>query len=144
MRKNLNLTPTFGYIPKFADGTVICCQVDQFPVKDLSLFKENGFPRSDIGIIDRMNASDVDPDLVKQISARMMDTSCRSPYDGMSDEEMLKVLRPAYVQTATEVKFFEESVYQFIKEKSDSLKKTNDSTVSVDSVDNVSSDNENV
>lgn len=128
MRKNVNLVPTSGYIPKFEDGTVICCQVDQFPVKDKSMFKDNGFPRSDIGIVDRMSTLNMDKDLIEHVSNRMMDLSAESPYKGMSDDEMLHVLRPAFVQTATEYKEYTEQVYQFMREKSESLKKTEETS----------------
>lgn len=143
MRKNINLQPTFGYIPKFADGSVIVCQVDQFPVKDKSLFKDNGFPRSDIGIVDRMSTLHMDKDLIEHVSSRMMDLSAESPYKGMSDDEMLRVLRPAFVQTATEYKEYTEQVYQFIREKSESLKKTDETSTTdnvVESPDVVSSE----
>lgn len=132
MKKNVNVTPLFGYIPHFEDGSVIVCQVDQFAVKDPSLFKENGFPRTDIGIIDRMSSSDVDPDIISHISQRMVDISSHSPYDGMTDEEMLRVLRPANVQTATEFKFYSESVYNFMREKTESLRKSDTTTTTVD------------
>lgn len=134
MRKNVNLKTTSSYIPLFGDGSVVVCQVDQFPVKDKSLFKENGFPRSDIGIIDRLSTLNMDRDLIEQISARMMDTSVRSPYEGLSDDEMLRVLRPANVQTATEYKFYSESVYHIMRENSEILRKTS-TTSSTDDVD---------
>lgn len=143
MRKNVNFIPTFGYIPKFDDGSVICCQVDQFPVKDKSMFKDNGFPRSDIGIVDRMSTLNMDKDLIEHVSNRMMDLSAESPYKGMSDDEMLRVLRPAFVQTATEYKEYTEQVYQFIREKSESLKKTDETSTTdnvVESPDVVSSE----
>lgn len=128
MRKNVNLIPTLGYIPKFEDGSVISCQVDQFPVKDKSMFKDNGFPRSDIGIVDRMSTLNMDKDLIEHVSNRMMDLSAESPYKGMTDDEMLRVLRPAFVQTATEYKEYTEQVYQFMREKSESLKKTEETS----------------
>lgn len=140
MRKNLNLIATSSFIPKFEDGSIIACQVDQFPVKDPSLFKENGFPRTDIGIIDRMSTLNMDPDLLNQISSRMMDVSCRSPYEGMTDDEMLRVLRPACVQTATEYKFYSESVYQLMREKSESLRKTDTTSTTDESASSSSSD----
>lgn len=143
MRKNVNLIPTLGYIPKFDDGSVICCQVDQFPVKDKSMFKDNGFPRSDIGIVDRMSTLNMDKDLIEHVSNRMMDLSAESPYKGMSDDEMLRVLRPAFVQTATEYKEYTEQVYQFMREKSESLKKTDETSTTdnvVESLDVVSSE----
>lgn len=143
MRKNVNLVPTSGYIPRFEDGSVISCQVDQFPVKDKSLFKDNGFPRSDIGIVDRMSTLNMDKDLIEHVSNRMMDLSAESPYKGMTDDEMLRVLRPAFVQTATEYKEYTEQVYQFMREKSESLKKTEETSTTdnvVESPDVVSSE----
>lgn len=134
MRKNLNNVSTEAYIPIFADGSVIVCQVDQFPVKDPSLFKENGFPRTDIGIIDRMSTLNMDKDLIDHISSRFTDMSVKSPYEGMSDDEMLRVLRPAYVQTATEYKHYTEQVYQFMREKSESLRKSEEVTSTEDVV----------
>lgn len=132
MRKNVNVVSVESFIPTFSDGSTIVCQVDQFPVKDPSLFKENGFPRSDVSIIDRMSTLNMDKDLIEHISSRFSDVSVKSPYEGMSDDEMLRVLRPAYVQTATEYKHYTEQVYQFMKEKSDSLRKSEEVTSTED------------
>lgn len=133
MRKNVNYGYAPAYIPKFQDGTTLVCQVDQFPVKDSSLFKENGFPRTDIGIVERMSSLNVDRDLLNQIASRMMDTSVQSPYNGMSDDEMLRVLRPAYVQTATEYKYYVQQVYEIMSERSESVKTSDATDVSVES-----------
>lgn len=140
MRKNVNYGYAPAYIPKFPDGSTLVCQVDQFPVKDPSLFKENGFPRTDIAIVERMSALNVDRDLMNQIASRMMDTSAESPYKGMSDDEMLRVLRPAYVQTATEYKYYTEQVYQIMRERSEAIKDTPETDVSTESKESLASE----
>lgn len=107
--------------PTLADGSEMVCQVDRFPVSDKSLFKSNGFPCSDIGILDRFSRERHSKEEIEMIASRLQEIKAE-PANKMSDDELIRTLRPAWCQTASEVAAFDESMYQYMSDKAASLR----------------------
>lgn len=129
--KNVNLQRVSFYIPCFGDGVVQTLPVDDFPVKDKSNYKVNGFPRSDMSILDRFSRSNVSREQIEMIASRLMELQAQKD-DGLSDDEKLKVLRPSWVQTASEYAQYEEMVYNVLSERREQLSKDEKQNLTVD------------
>lgn len=116
--KNQN---TFRYTPnkpKFPDGREISLPIDQFPVSDKSLFKDDGFPANEIDILDRFSRnSNIDEDFVKMVAQRI-EALPEEKSDDLSIEQKIRLLRPAWCQTPSEYAAYSEAVYQYMSEQS--------------------------
>lgn len=114
--KNQNFYRRPSYVPRTFDGVVRLIPIDQFPVSDKGLQKDDGFPMSDIGLLDRFSRdANVDPDFVKKVAARCEEIQNKSP--NISIEEEIRCLRPAWCQTPSEYAVYSESVYQYMRSK---------------------------
>lgn len=129
--RNVNLKRVDFYVPRFADGVIQKLPVDDFPVKDTSNYKINGFPRSDMSILDRFSRSNVSREQIEMIATRLQELQAQ-PDDGLSDAEKLKVLRPSWVQTASEYAQYEEMVYNVLAERKEQLAKSKEQNVTVE------------
>lgn len=129
--KNVNLQRVSFYTPCFGDGVVQTLPVDDFPVKDKSNYKINGFPRSDMSILDRFSRSNVSREQIEMIASRLQELQAQKD-DGLSDDEKLKVLRPSWVQTASEYAQYEEMVYSVLSERKEQLSKDDKQSLSVE------------
>lgn len=109
---NVNLSGTNFLFPVLSDGKPLVNSVDQFPVSDKSLYKRDGWPMSDIGILERYsrdsNISQAEIDSI----ARRLEYIKSEPSNNKSDEELLRTLRPAWVQTASEFKDYESMLFR--------------------------------
>lgn len=121
MKHNLNLTRADFFVPTLSDNKVISLPVDNFPCQDPSFYKQDGFPRTDIGILDRFSTEHMDKELFDIVASRMQELQS-NPDDGLSDAQKLRLLKPAYIQTASETAFYEEHVYQILQEMKQEVK----------------------
>lgn len=122
--KNKNSFRAPCALPLSDDGVLRQIPIDQFPVSDKGLQKDDGFPMSDIGLLDRFSRdANVDPDFVKKVAARCEEIQDKSP--NMSIEEEIRCLRPAWCQTPSEYAVYSESVYQYMRTKAN-VSKTDD------------------
>lgn len=124
------------------DGSMETLPVDQFPVSDVSLYKRNGFPASDIILLDRFSREHHSKEEIELIASRLEEIKA-NPSNKMSDADLLRVLKPSWAQTSSEVAQFEESVYQYLasKKESDDVASEPSQSVSVESsVSGVSND----
>lgn len=106
---------------KLSDGSVMSLPVDQFPVSDVSLYKRNGFPASDIILLDRFSREHHSKEEIELIASRLEEIK-EQPRNKMSDAELLRVLKPSWAQTSSEMAQYEESVYQYLASKKESEK----------------------
>lgn len=142
--KNVNLVRVISTPLLLDDGNPWYLPVDQFPVSNKGLYKDDGFPCNEIDILDRYSTSKiVDDDLIKIVAKRLdnMPTS-DSADDGLSIEDKIRVLRPAWCQTPSEYAAYSERVISYMESlnkntdlvSDDSVSKTDDvSVVSTDS-----------
>lgn len=119
------------YTPTLPDGIIKSCPVDDFPVKDKSQYKSNGFPRTDMSILDRFSRSHVSREQIEIIASRLEEIKAQ-PDNGMSDEEKLRVLRPSWVQTASEYAVYESMVMDVMQERAEALNKAKEQTTTDD------------
>ena len=115
MKKNVNRV-SVSVIPLFtySDGTPITCQVDNFPADNPAYKKADGFRCNDVSLLDRLSFDQsFDSDLAKIVASRVKEfKNDESP--NMSEHQLLHTLRPSWVQTASEVKNWEEQVFQYV------------------------------
>lgn len=127
--KNKNSFRAPCVLPLSEDGVLRQIPIDQFPVSDKGLQKDDGFPMSDIGLLDRFSRdANVDPDFVKKVAARCEEIQDKSL--NMSIEEEIRCLRPAWCQTPSEYAVYSESVYQYMRSKQNVSKTDDTSSVS--------------
>lgn len=138
MRKNLNLAPPVCIHPaKFDDGVVIPLNVDNFPCANPAYVKKNGFRANDISVLERFSTAHHDQSEIDIVAARIKELQ-KSPANNMTDEQLLKTLKPAWVQTASELTYFNERMYSLLSEsdvKSVDLQKADSTSVSTENVD---------
>lgn len=114
--KNKNSFRAPCVLPLSDDGVLREIPIDQFPVSDKGLQKDDGFPMNDIGLLDRFSRdANIDSDFVKKVAARCEEIQDKSP--NMSIEEEIRCLRPAWCQTPSEYAVYSESVYQYMRSK---------------------------
>lgn len=138
MRKNVNtIAAGFTVSRFFEDGTKIKANVDNFPVDCPAYKKTDGFRCNDVSLLDRISFDlNIDTDLAKMIAARVKELP-KEPESTLNDDQKMATLRPAWVQTASEIKRFDEQVYQYISTTSDVL----EDSLNLDGVDGQSSTN---
>lgn len=117
MYKNRNFDNVAFRHRVFPDGVRITLPIDTFPVSDSSLFNDSGWPMSAIGVIDRFSKDHVDEDIIKKIAQRCEELSVPES-DHLTDEQKLMLLRPAWCQTPSEYALYQERVYQYRQELS--------------------------
>lgn len=104
---------------RFSDGSLVLCRVDNFPADNPQYVKEDGFRRSDISLLDRMSfGMQVDDDMLRIVSSRVREIKSQ-PANNLSESQLIATLRPAWVQTAAEIKSYDEAVYQFMNTTAD-------------------------
>lgn len=123
MYNNINVRVINPFVDRLPDNSLRSLPIDQFIVSDKSMYKSDGFPRSDVSLLDRFNKSNVDPDLVNQVAARMQEISADESMKDFSDDMKLKLLRPAWCQTASEMAAFSEQVYQVLEASKEDISK---------------------
>lgn len=125
-------------VPRLADGSPLVNQVDRFPVSDKSLFKANGFPCSDIGILDRFSREQHSKEEIDFVASRLAEIKAE-PANKMSDDDLIRTLRPAWCQTASEIAAFDEHVYTILSDKAEELRAKKEVATTTD----VAADNTN-
>lgn len=111
---NQNLFRVECGVPQLADGSPKVLPVDNFPVSDKSFFNDNGFPSSELTILDRVSRAAVfDDDFVKKIASRL-EALPEPAKTGLTLEQEIRALRPAWVQTPSEYAAYSERVYQLL------------------------------
>lgn len=117
MKKNVNLVSSHNsaiHPLVYPDGSPVVCQVDNFPCDNPAYKKTDGFRCNDVSLLDRLSFDQsFDTDLAKIVASRVKEFK-KEDSPNMSEEQLLKTLRPAWCQTASEVKIWEESVYQYV------------------------------
>lgn len=112
--KNKNLTRGVFVAPLLQDGTVKVLPVDQFPTSNKGIVKDDGFPMSDIGILDRFSQDLLfDDDFVKMVAQRVEPIS--ENVSSLTLEQEIKALRPSWVQTPSEYAAYSERVFDALK-----------------------------
>ena len=118
MKRNVNLQGSF-FCPvmprRYQDNlNIISCGVDNYPADNPAYRKRDGFRCSDVALLDSLSYDyQVDSDLVKIVSSRVKELQS-IPASNLTEEQMLRCLRPSWVQTASEIKRWDEEVYQFM------------------------------
>lgn len=120
MRKNVNtIAAGFTVSRFFEDGTKIKANVDNFPVDCPAYKKTDGFRCNDVSLLDRISFDlNIDTDLTKIIASRVKELP-KEPESTLNDDQKMATLRPAWVQTASEIKRFDEQVYQYLNTTAD-------------------------
>lgn len=120
MRKNVN-TVSSGFVVSrfFEDGVKIKANVDNFPVDCPAYKKSDGFRCNDVSLLDRLSFDlNIDTDLAKMIASRVKELP-KEPESTLTDDQKMATLRPAWVQTASEIKRFDEQIYQYLNTTAD-------------------------
>lgn len=117
MKKNVNLCPSYRTMNRcFDNGEVIQCRVDKFPSDNPAYKKRDGFRMNDVSLLDRLSFGlNYDEDLARIVASRVRELPKDKP-SNMSESDMMALLRPSYVQTASEIKEWDERVYQFVND----------------------------
>lgn len=120
MRKNVNIIAAGFTVSRFfEDGAKIKANVDNFPVDCPAYKKTDGFRCNDVSLLDRISFDlNIDTDLAKMIAARVKELP-KEPESTLTDDQKMATLRPAWVQTASEIKRFDEQVYQYLNTTAD-------------------------
>lgn len=120
MKKNVNISPVNRhFVLKFADGSPRLNNVDNFPADNPAYKKRDGWRCNDISLLDRLSFSQqVDDDFVKIVSSRVREISSKAN-NNLSEEQLVRTLRPSWCQTASEVKDWSERVYQYMNSTAD-------------------------
>lgn len=121
MIRNVNLLVPAVIYSTMADGQLASLPIDDFPVKDKSLYTPAGFPRSAIGLLDRLSRDNASEEEIKFVASRLQEIKS-SPRNDLSDEQILRCIRPSWVQTATEYRDYFVSVQEYLE----SINKTDD------------------
>ena len=100
----------------FPDGSVIACRVDKFPSDNPAYKKRDGFRMNDVSLLDRLSfGMNFDEDLARIVASRVKELP-KDEQSNLSEQDMIALLRPAYVQTASEIKEWDERVYHFVND----------------------------
>ena len=100
----------------FNDGSLIACRVDKFPSDNPSYKKRDGFRMNDVSLLDRLSfGMNFDEDLARIVASRVKEMP-KDDVSNLSEQDMMALLRPAYVQTASEIKEWDERVYQYVND----------------------------
>lgn len=142
MNKNLDFNP---FIPeRFPDGTVKVLSVDNFPVSNNGVYNDQGWPMSDIGILDRFSREHRSKEELELVASRLEEIRAAQPDNsGKSDAQILREIRPSWVQTAAEELDYERYVLQYIDSANSTLENPSEdvnSTHDGTGVDNSSGD----
>lgn len=98
------------------DGALIQCRVDKFPSDNPAYKKRDGFRMNDVSLLDRLSfGMNFDEDLARIVASRVKELP-KDENSNLSEKDLMALLRPAYVQTASEVKEWDERVYQYVNE----------------------------
>lgn len=139
MFKNKNLKVVPFKLPRYKDGSPMSLPVDGFPVSSKSLYNEQGWPMSDIGLLDRFAAEHRSSEELESIVARLQEIRASEPDNhGKTDAQIIKEIRPYWVQTASEMAQYENSLATYLG-ASDGQQLSSDDVVSEPDSDNVSS-----
>lgn len=118
LNQNKDIQPWF--VAYQADGLRDVLPIDGFPLSDHSLLKADGWPMSDIGILDRYSRDqNIDQEEIARVAARL-EVIKAQPRQNKSDDELLRELRPAWVQTAAEFADYDEAVMLAIQREQNS------------------------
>lgn len=134
MRKNFNTAPNRAFSARRSPDGVLCeLAIDQFPGANPAYKKANGFRASDISVLERFSTTNHDQSEIDLVAARIQEIR-KSPQNHLTDDELLRTLKPAWVQTASEVKYYEEQVFQYVEEKKAKAELLKDTEVTSTSV----------
>ena len=117
MRKNINIRCNNSVFPAVFKDTKkpIPCRVDNFPADNPAYIKRDGFRCNDVSLLDRLSFNqNVDSDLVKIIASRVREVPKDNVDNHLSERQLINCLRPSWCQTPSEIKLFDEQVYQFM------------------------------
>lgn len=93
----------------------VVCPVDNFPADNPAYIKRDGFRCNDVSLLDRLSfSSNFDSDIARIVASRIHEMRVPDGNDNLTDEQKLILLRPAKFQTASEIKAWDEHVYQFM------------------------------
>lgn len=121
MKKNVNFGVRIAITPiVYADNNKpVLLAVDNFPGQNPAYKKPNGFRCNDISLLDRLSyRQDLDEDLAKIVAGRVKEISTIKD-SSLTPEQMLRTLRPSWVQTAAEVRDWEEDVFEYMSTTND-------------------------
>lgn len=120
MKHNVNISYSLGVIPRvYPDKKVISCPVDNFPVDNPAYRKRDGFRCNDVSLLDRLSFDlSFDPDLARIIASRVKEMPSDSQ-SNMTEEQLVRTMRPSWCQTASEMKRYDEQVYQYLTTTAD-------------------------
>lgn len=109
--------PSYNVLNRhFSDGSVIGCRVDKFPSDNPAYKKHDGFRMNDVSLLDRLSfGMNYDEDLARIVASRVREIPKDNTAD-LSEKDMIALLRPSYVQTASEVQQWDEKVYQYVND----------------------------
>lgn len=116
MKNAISKNLSYQSLATLADGKLKVNSVDQFPSADVSHYKDNGFPSSDIGLLDRFSRDHAPKETLDYVASRMAEIKA-SPSNKMSDDELLATLKPAWCQTAAEMAQYQEQIYTYMVDK---------------------------
>lgn len=121
MKYNRNLVVQRFEFDRFSDGTVKSLPVDDFPVSDRSLYNDSGWPMSDISILDRFSREHRDRGEIERIARRLEELSGDDVNKGKTDEQLIRELRPHWVQTASEYAEYEMRLMSYIQQSTNTV-----------------------
>lgn len=111
MNKNTNFVRQLPV--SFSDGSVKVLPVDTFPVSAQGVYNDQGWPMSDVGILDRFSREHRDKSEIELIAARLEEIRAAEPDNsGKTDAQILREIRPAWVQTASEYADYQRMVLE--------------------------------
>lgn len=116
MKNAISKNLSYQSLATLADGKLKVNSVDQFPSADVSHYKDNGFPSSDIGLLDRFSREHAPKETLDYVASRMAEIKA-SPSNKMTDDELLATLKPAWCQTAAEMAQYQEQIYTYMVDK---------------------------
>lgn len=116
MKNAISKNLSYQSLATLADGKLKVNSVDQFPSADVSHYKDNGFPSSDIGLLDRFSREHAPKETLDYVASRMAEIKA-SPSNKMTDDELLATLKPAWCQTAAEIAQYQEQIYTYMVDK---------------------------
>lgn len=117
MRKNVNIRCNNSVYPAVFQDTKkpIPCRVDNFPADNPAYLKRDGFRCNDVSLLDRLSFNqNVDSDLVKLIASRIREVPKDNVNPDLSEKQLVNCLRPSWCQTPSEIKYFDEQVFQYM------------------------------
>lgn len=108
MKKNENFGVRRTFVPTMPDGLPQLFSIDNFPVSDPSNYKADGFPSSALGLLDRFSRDAVvNEEEIKAIASRLQSFEDDDKPSPFTEEQKAQMLRPAWCQTATELRDYQ-------------------------------------